>query len=315
MMLLDIVPLFIKFYNTSIVIKRAHVKKGLIMNRKKAILYLIITSILWSIGGLFIKLIDLNPIAISGYRSLIAGLFMLAYLGKSVQVKPRGTYKLLGACSYACLVILFVTANKMTTSANAILLQFTSPIWIALFSKWFLKKSIALVDWLLIMIIMFGMALFFMGDLNMGSMLGNIIAVLSGVAMASMVTCLKLQKQGSAVEVTLLGNFLVFIIAIPFILTKVANVQSIIGLLILGIFQLGISYILFTAAITHVSALEAILIPIIEPLLNPVWVYFVTGEQVSIYSFIGGMIILSSVVFRTIHKERNEKKNKSLQEI
>lgn len=277
------------------------------MSRKKAIIYLVITSILWSTGGLFIKLVDWNPMAIAGSRSGIAAIIMLIYLKKPVKVK--GKYKVLGACSYTLLTILFVTANKLTTSANAILLQFTAPIWVALFSGWFLKEKVKKCDWIIIVIIMFGMTLFFVGDLDIGNMTGNIIALVSGVAMAGMIIFLKLQKEGSPVEMTLLGNIFVLIIAIPFFFLSVPNLESIIGLLILGVFQLGISYILFTAAVKHVSVIEAILIPIIEPLLNPVWVFVFTGEKLSIYSLIGGVIIISSVIFRSIYKHKKLKLN------
>ncbi|WP_242986299.1 MULTISPECIES: EamA family transporter [Clostridium] len=103
--------------------------------QKKAILYLVIASILWSIGGLFIKLVNWNPIAIAGARSGIAAIVMLLYLKKPAI--HLGKTKLLGACTYSSLLIFFVTANKLTTSANAILLQFTAPIWVLLFSKVF----------------------------------------------------------------------------------------------------------------------------------------------------------------------------------
>ena len=95
------------------------------IGRSKALMYLVITSVLWSIGGIFIKLVDWNPIAIAGTRSGTAAIVMLIYMRK--PVKHLDKFKLIGGCSYALLVMLFVTANKLTSSANAIFLQNTAP--------------------------------------------------------------------------------------------------------------------------------------------------------------------------------------------
>lgn len=276
-------------------------------HRKKAIIYIVITSVLWSIGGLFIKLVDWNPMAIAGARSGIGAVVMLIYLKQ--PIKFHGKFKLLGACSYAVLLILFVTANKLTSSANAILLQFTAPIWVALFSGWFLKEKTQKSDWITIIIVMFGMLLFFIGDLGNGNTIGNFVAVLSGIAMAGMVIFLKLQNEGSPVEMTLIGNIIVFVIGFPFFFKSVPGLNSILGLLILGVFQLGISYILYTISIKYISAVEAILIPIIEPLLNPIWVFIFTGESPGSYAIIGGTIVIVTIISRGLYKERKNQYN------
>lgn len=271
-------------------------------HRKKAILYLITASLLWSIGGLFIKLIDWNPMAIAGARSGIAAIVMLLYLKKTVT--HLGKTKLLGACTYASLLIFFVTANKLTTSANAILLQFTAPIWVLLFSKFFLNEKIKNHDIVTIVFVMFGMFLFFFGDLKSGNRIGNFIAILSGVSMAGMVIFLKLLHDDSPVEMTFLGNIITFIIALPFFFLSVPSLNSILSLLILGIFQLGISYIFYVLAIKYVSPIEAILIPVLEPLLNPVWVFLFTGETPGIYAFIGGAIVIIVIITRELYSKK-----------
>jgi len=277
------------------------------MKKSKALIYLIITAVLWSLGGLFIKLIDWHPVAIAGSRSGIAVIVMFIYYKKPIKSMTKPQF--LGALSYVALVFLFVSANKLTTSANAILLQFTSTIWIALFSKWFLKKAVTRLDWLIIVNIILGMCLFFMGDLEYGNTIGNILAILSGVAMASMIIFFNLQTTEKPIETTIIGNCLVFLLAIPLIVNISIDLKSIIGILVLGIFQLGISYIFFTKAIHFVSPLEAILIPIIEPILNPVWVLIFTGEKISLYSILGGIVILSAVVIRGILTSKPLNKN------
>lgn len=274
--------------------------------RKKAIIYLIIASLLWSMGGLFIKIIDWNPMAIAGARSGIASIVMLIYLKKPLWNIRIGKKKLLGALTYALLLIFFVTANKFTTAANAILLQFTSPIWVALFSSWFLKEKVRNYDWLAIIAFISGMVLFFIGDLRSGNLFGNIIGLLSGVSMAGVVIFLKLQDEGSPVEMTLVGNIIMLIIGLPFFFFSVPSLESMLTLFILGVFQLGISYIFYTLSIKHVSPVEAILIPVLEPLLNPLWVFLGTGESPGTYAFVGGTIVIMTVILRGIYQQRKE---------
>jgi drug/metabolite transporter (DMT)-like permease len=287
--------------------------------RRKAIIYLLAAAVLWSMSGLFIKLISWNPLAIAGGRSGIAAVVMLIYLklpffnikdAKPASVKTRlglSRIKLLGAFSYAALVILFVAANKLTTSANAILLQFTSPIWVALLSGWFLKERVRKSDWAAIAAVMVGMTLFFVGDLKSGNTLGNILAVLSGIIMAVFTILLKLQDEGSPVEMTLLGNIITLAAAVPFFFSSVPDLKSILCILVMGVFQLGISYILYATSVRYVSALEAILIPVVEPLLNPVWVFLFTGESPGSLAFAGGLIVIASIIIRSLYQQRKKK--------
>lgn len=267
-------------------------------DRTKAIIQLIIASILWSTGGLLIKLVDWNPIAIAGSRSFIAGLVIFAYLKKPkiTMSKPQ----VVGAIAYATTVILFVMANKMTTSANAIMLQYTSPAFVAILGVWLLRERIHWFDLVSILFVIGGMLLFFNDASGAGNMIGNLIAVISGFFLAVVTVALRFQKDGSPVETMLLGNFLTFIVAIPFILGGLPDLKSIAAIIILGIVQLGISYILYGLAIKHLGALEAVLITVIEPLLNPFWVFVVVGEKPTVLSLLGGLVVLIGVIGRNV---------------
>lgn len=280
-------------------------------SRMKAIFFLILAAVLWSSGGILIKLVDWNPVAIAGTRSGIAAIVMMIYLRKPVKVKKE---KAIGALFYSATVILFVIANKMTTAANTILLQYSAPVWVALMSGWILKEKVRKLDWAAIAAVMVGMVLFFVGDLKVGQMLGNVIAVLAGVTLAGLVVCLKLVKDGTPVEVPLMGNVLTFIVALPFILGSMPDAKSILGLVLLGIFQLGISYILFAEASKHVSAVEAILIPVIEPLLNPIWVFIFAGEAPGPFAIVGGLVVVVAVVVRSLMVARVDAKNQTVSE-
>lgn len=267
-------------------------------DRYKAMLFLVLASILWSTGGILIKAVDWNPIAIAGSRSLIASIVVFLYLRK-----PKLTWskaQLGGAFSYTATVILFVAANKLTTAANAILLQFTAPIFVAILGAWLLKEKIRWYDYIAILTVFGGMMLFFLDDVGEGNMLGNVLAVVSGFFLACVTISLRFQKDGSPVETTLLGNVLTFIVAIPFIAGGLPNMKSIIAIIALGVFQLGVAYLLFALASRHLPAIEAILLTVIEPLLNPLWVFLFAGEKPSIYAVLGGIIVILSVTIRSI---------------
>ena len=273
--------------------------KSLMKNeRTKAILFLAAASVLWSSGGILIKLVDWNPVAIAGSRSFIAAWVVLLYLKK-----PRFTWskaQMGGAVAYAATVILFVAANKLTTATNAIMLQYTAPVFVAILGIWILKEKTHWFDWTAIVLVFAGMALFFIDNVGGGSVLGNVVAILSGFCLACLTVALRFQKSGSPIETTLLGNVLTFLVAVPFMLNSMPDMKSIMGILLLGVFQLGFSYILYALAIKHVTALEAILIAVLEPLLNPVWVFLFAGEVPSLFALIGGAIVIVSVMTRNI---------------
>lgn len=271
------------------------------MSQKKAVLYMIMAAILWSTGGMLIKLVNLHPIAIAGIRSSIAALTMLPFVPLKGLLKKN---RILGAFFYSSTVILFVVANKLTTSVNAIFLQFTAPIWVALFSSWFLHIKARRSDWITIIMIFLGMGLFFLDDLSTGKLLGNIFGLISGIAFAGMIVALKQQEKGAPLGTIFIGNVFNGLICIPFYFMQVPDSTSVLGLVLLGIFQVGISYILYAKAIEHLSAIEGILIPVLEPILNPIWVLVFIGETPSAKAIIGGLIVICTIVSRNIYQTK-----------
>ena len=266
--------------------------------RKRALLLLIATAILWSTGGLLIKSVDWNPLAIAGMRSAIAGVMMLLYIGR-----PRFLWSMAqigGAITYAGTVVLFVTATKLTTSANAILLQYTGPIWVAIFGRPFLGERTTRLDWLMIGAVIAGMALFFLDKLSSGGLLGNLVAICSGIAFGWFILFMRKQKDESTLETPLLGNALAALIGIPFMFGRSPDLTGWAALTALGLLQLGLSYILFAAAVKHASALDSILVPTIEPLLNPIWVFLLLGERPGPWALVGGAILLVAVTARSL---------------
>lgn len=282
-------------------------------DRLRSIVFIVIAAALLSTGGIILKYVDMNPMAIAGSRGIISSAIVWMYLRK-----PKFTFskpQVIGAFSYAMMVTGFVVANKLTTAANAVVLQFTAPIFIAILGVWILKERIYWYDWLAIGIVSGGMVLFFIDDVGGGNVLGNIVAILSGLALAGATIGMRMQKDGSPVETTLLGHIFTAIIGIPFILQADFTTQNIIGIILLGVFQLGIAYILYALAIKHLTALETILIMFLEPILNPIWVMLIYGEKPGVFSLIGGLIIIGTVASRSIyiHKIVEGKTNPSIE--
>ena len=266
-------------------------------------LMLVITALLWSTGGFLVKGIQWHPVAIVGMRSLIAAAVILIAIRK-----PELTWSLPqlgGAVCYAGTVILYVIANKLTTAANAVLLMYTAPIYVIIFGPWFLKEKASRRDWLAIGAVMVGIVVFFMDKLSPEGFLGNMLAVLSGVSFAWMTLFLRKQKRGSPVESVFLGNLLAAVIGLPFFLREeLPEINGILMLIALGTFQLGFSYVLYTKAIQKVRAFEAVLITMLEPVLNPVWVFLLLGEVPGNWALAGGTIVMATVVLHGLAASR-----------
>lgn len=264
--------------------------------RTRAILFLVISATLWSTGGVLIKWIDWHPLAISGTRSAFAAALMWAVLRR-----PRFTWspaQIGGALAYAATVLLYVSAVKQTTAANAILLQYTAPVWVAVFSAGFLGERVRRLDWLTIGLTLGGLLLFFREGLASESLWGDLLATLSGVTMAWMSLFLRKQKDGSPVESIVLGNAIAAVVGLPFAWGQAPTAQGWLGLVLLGVVQLGLSYLLYTAAIKEVSALEATLFSTLEPILSPVWVWLLIGERPGGWALAGGGLVVGAILMR-----------------
>lgn len=272
----------------------------------RAVGQLIAAALCWSLGGLLIKAIAWPPLAIAGGRGLIAALFITA-ISRDLKFhfsRPQ----VLGALGYAACTVTFCAATKLTTAANAILLQYTAPVWIALFGAMLLGERATRADWITIIAVLGGMVLFFSENLEVSGLYGNILGATSGLCFAGMTLALRYQKEGSPIESIILGNLLAFLIGLPWIIAAPNLPTSGWGALgLLGSLQLGVSYLLYAQAIRHVTALEAVLIPVIEPLLNPLWVLLALGERPRPQALLGGAVVLGAITLRGINNQRNHR--------
>ena len=273
----------------------------------QAVALLIATAILWSFGGLLIKLINWHPAAIAGGRSAIAALLFLFVLGMPSFKMSRSQWA--AAIAYAATVILFVFATRLTTAANAILLQYTAPVYTILLSAWILKEKSSIIDWGAVFLILGGMMLFFLDGFEMGHIIGNVLAIFSGLSFAVMVVFLRKQKHSTTWEPIFWGNVLTALVGLPFMGAPYPELTGILSLFALGVFQLGLSYILYTIAIRRVTAVEATLVPVIEPILNPVWAFLGLGELPGFWALMGGILVLLTVSMRFILTYRQSRLN------
>jgi drug/metabolite transporter (DMT)-like permease len=266
--------------------------------RGRAIAAVAACALLWSTGGLLVKIVSWNPFALAGVRSLIGGLVILLFIRR-----PRFTWsfaQICGAVCYAACMILFVTANKLTTAANAILLQYAAPLWATIFQWIFLREKATIVDGVTMVVVLGGMTLFFMDKLTMGGMLGNVLSIVSGVFFAGAMVSFRAQKKGSSMESILLAHALTVVISIPFIHGPWPTMVGWGGLALLGVFQIGLSSVLLTYGVKHITAVQSLLTAMLEPIFNPVWVFLVIGEVPGPRALAGGAIIVVAVTVRSL---------------
>ena len=266
--------------------------------RGRALLALAACALLWSTGGLLIKIVDWNPFAIAGARSLIGGLLVLAVLRR-----PRFSWsvpQIAGAVSYAGCMILFIVANKLTTAANAILLQYTAPLYAVLFGWIFLRERATLLDSVTMVVVLGGMVLFFLDKLGVGGVAGNVLAVISGILFAGTMVALRRQKDESPLESLLLSHAITFAVSLPFLWGPAPRLVSWAGIAFLGIFQIGIPTFLLTYGVRRVTALQTLLTSMLEPIFNPLWVFLAIGEVPGPRALAGGAIILAAVTMRSV---------------
>ncbi len=282
---------------------------------QNARLLLVLTALCWSSGGILIKLVSAGPLVVAGVRSLIAGCILFAVFRPKIKIRSLPLF--LGAFSYALTVLMFVAATKMTSAANAILLQSTAPIYVALFGGIYLKEKLRTVDILAMVGVFAGMLFFFKGELTLQGMWGNLLGLASGFAFAWFILFTRKFHSHSTMAMIIEGNFLAAILALPIALFLAArsnpdlishpNWSALMlsgrdwcGLLLLGSFQLALPYALYAKAIPYLSALDTVLIVLIEPILNPIWVFIFLGERPDFWAIVGGVLVFGSVTARSL---------------
>ena len=274
----------------------------------KGMLYMLSCGIMWSISGLFIKLSPWNALVIAGVRSALAALVLLAYM-RFKKMRLIINRRTLYISVIMLLVFLcFLPANKLASPANAITLQYTAPVYVLLFSALFYKQRIKGGDLLAVLITIAGIAVFFLDKLGTGSLLGNILGLASGVFLGAMYLLVGDISEETRISGIFIAQILTALVGIPlaFFYETPLNKVAIVSILILGFVQLGIPYILFSLANRDCPPLTCSILSLIEPLLNPVWVYLGLGEKPGRFALLGGAVVLITVTLWSVWRAKNE---------
>ena len=279
--------------------------------RQIGLLSIVVAAILWSTGGLFIKLLPFNAQTILFYRSAFAAL-LFAVLFRKVLLRIN-LLTMAISVMYAGLLFSFVISTKLTTAANAIFLQYTAPIYVILLEPILFRIRLKRLDIITILVCFAGMFLFFFGDLEVGNMTGNWIALFSGLLLAGIILGQRFNTPDRYEAAIFWGNILVSVLAFPSWLESPAPSTAEWGMLLfLGFIQIGLGYILFNYGLKRVLAVESALLAMLEPILNPVWVFLGYGEAPARLALVGGAIIVLMLALRIIIEERLKARPKAL---
>jgi drug/metabolite transporter (DMT)-like permease len=276
-------------------------------------------AVLWSTGGVGIKSVDLPPLALAGWR----GLFALPVLVGVVCVRARrasavpyralasSAWPWLGAASYGVMVIAFVVATKLTTAADAIFIQYTSPVYVALLSWPLLRERVTWRDGVACAGVLAGMVLLFGEGLSASAQVGNAVAVVSSFGAAGLPLSLRADQRRLVTRGALdaarmapalaiaVGDLVAVLLCLPAMRASVPHdlrAWSILALL--GFGQIGLPYVLYGLAVPRLTALEGSVLPTLEPVLNPIWVALVRDETPGRLAIMGGGCVLASVLFQ-----------------
>jgi drug/metabolite transporter, DME family len=283
-------------------------------------LQLVGAALLFSTGGTAIKAANFTGWQIASFRSGIATIALLLMVpatrrGWTLRRAQGGLWQaLLVAIAYAGCLILFVLANRLTTAANTIFLQSTAPLYMLFLAPWLLKEPIRRQDVSFMLAVGLGLALFFVSapqpvDTAPDPERGNLLGLASGFCWALAVCGLRWLGAGegraSPVAAIVLGNLIAFLLSLPMALPVGSHVLADWAIIVyLGVFQIALAYVFVTSAIRVIPALEASVILLMEPVLNPIWVWLIQGETPGAWALLGGAIILGATTYKSWSESR-----------
>ena len=266
----------------------------------KGPLMMLLASICFSMGGLLCKMIPWSALAINGVRNLIGSAVIGIYLLMTHhRVKMNGTV-VFGAVSMCGVTTLFAFANKMTTAGNAIVLEYTAPVWIILMMFLFFGQKPRKADLIALAAVMFGVLCFFIDSLSVGDLAGNVVALLSGIFFAGLFI-LNSFKNGDAISSLFFGQLITGIIMTPFVFRETDfSPKTLLAIFILGAVQVGLAYVFFYQGTKRTNPLTASLISGLEPVLNPILVAVFWGELLTPLSVFGAVVVILSIFIYNI---------------
>jgi drug/metabolite transporter (DMT)-like permease len=268
------------------------------VSEQRGVLLVLAAALLWSTGGIGIKAVAAPALTVACGRSAAAAVVLWAIFRPPLR---RDAPFFIGIVCYAACLTTFVVATKWTTAANAIFLQYSGVVWVMLLSPWVVGEERRSEDALAIAVALAGMALFFAGRLEVGGRAGDLIGLASGMFFAGVVLTLRRERGGGAEAVVTWGNALLALVLMPFVLggPAVAALDACV-IALLGVVQIAAAYVCFLRGLEHVSATQAALLGMAEPVANPIWVGLLLGEIPSPWAFAGGALVLGAIAWRSL---------------
>ena len=274
--------------------------------------YMLLSAVCFSLAGVLIKLVDWNAFSISGARSIFAAGLLYVFLrvrGKRLVLnKPTAA----GALVNFLMLQTFVISNKLTTAANAIVLQFTMPIWIILIMWLFMHERPRRSAIATCVVIFAGVVCFFFDDLGPSGLVGNLVAIASGIAYAGVFLLKRL--PGCDFDSAAIWSFIACaLVGIPTLVQETDfGIATIAAVATLGIVQVGLAYVFLSLGLDHVSPVPASLLSTIEPILNPIIVAVVIGETVGPLSLFGALLVVGGATAYNVYDAKTSSNSKAL---
>lgn len=276
------------------------------ISHRRGLAYVLASAVCFSIAGVLIKVVPWNPVSINGARCLFALVPLYIYLRMTGRRFHVNRQIVVGAFLDFATMELFVIANKLTTAANTIVLQFTEPIWVILLG-WVIFRNRPRGSAVLASVVVFaGIVCFFFDSMGAGGMLGNVLAIASGIAYAG-VFLIKESPECDFECAALLGFGASFVVGIPFCVQEtVFTVDIALAIVALGVVQLGLAYVFLSRGLDVVSPMTASLTSTIEPILNPILVAIVVGETIGPLSTFGALLVVGAATAYNVYAARRE---------
>lgn len=278
--------------------------------QQRGTLFVFLASICYSLGGICMKGIPWSGMAVNGGRTAIAVVVMGIYLLLSRQKLRFNRWILLGALAVSLTNILFAVANKMTTAANAIVLQYTAPIFVIVLTAIFLHKRPGRLDLAACALVFGGVLCFFVESLSGGSLTGDMLALISGVTYA-VVFMLNDLPDGDALSAAFFGHVISAVVGLPFVLQQTQfGTTCMVSLLVLGVFQVGFAFIFLGEGLKTTPAVTASLVSGLEPVLNPILValFYPGVDNIGLISLVGAVIVVGGVIGYNVLLAKQEQK-------
>lgn len=259
-------------------------------------LMMVSAALMFSLGGILCKLIPWSPLSINGVRSVFSLIPFILFIKLSHHEFKLNKTVIIGSVCMFFVTTLFIVANKMTTAANAIILQYTAPVWIILFMALLFHVMPTKLDIATCAVVFAGIICFFLDSIGGGNMLGNVIAILSGIAYAGLFM-LNQFEDGDALSSMVIGQVIASVLLSPCVLSETDfSPKTIFVVFVLGIVQVALGYICFSIGTKYTPPVSASLITFLEPILNPIWVAIFWGELLSPLSLVGAAIVLAAIL-------------------